>query len=310
MKTYILDIQRLSTEDGPGIRTTVFFKGCNLACKWCHNPESISFERQKYWVSDKCIACRTCVEICPEKAVTFDENGLIIKEELCTFCLACREYCPGQAIEVKGEEMPVSTLAHELLKDKAFYDTSGGGVTLSGGEAALQTEYALDLLKCLKAANIHTALDTAGCYPYHILQTLLPYLNLVLLDIKVFDESRHKELTGVSNASILQNAQSLAKEQNVEIWVRTPIIPDCTDDDENIGQIGKFIAEHMPNISRWELLSFNNLSREKYRLLGKDWEFKTAALLERSKMESLIKTAKKYFPAASWTGAVKLEEKK
>ncbi|MFW5780533.1 MAG: glycyl-radical enzyme activating protein [Bacillota bacterium] len=307
METYILDIQKMSTEDGPGIRTTVFFKGCNLKCKWCQNPESIPFYRQKYWVKDKCIGCLSCKEACEINAIDFDEEGLKKDDKVCNFCLKCAEECPTNAIEVKGRKIEIQELVKELMKDKVFYDKSNGGVTLSGGEAALHWEYAYELLKELKKRDVHTALDTAGCYPYRILQKLLEYTDLILYDIKHIDNERHKELTGVENKLILQNAKRLGSLEKPEIWVRTPIIPDATDSEENIKGIGKFIKEHMKNIEKWELVAFNNLSREKYKLLEKQWEYKDTQLMEKEKMQKLTELAKKYHKNATWSGATRVE---
>lgn len=307
MDTFILDIQKMSTEDGPGIRTTVFFKGCNLRCAWCHNPESIPFYRQKYWVKDRCMGCHSCVECCPNGALSFLEEVLVTDESKCKLCLKCVEECPTNAIEVKGEKWEIDTLVKELLKDKVFYDKSGGGVTLSGGEAVFHYEYVLPLLKKLKEEGIHIALDTAGCYPYQFLQKLLPYVDLLLYDLKHFDNEKHKEFTDAENTLILQNAKKLGKLAKPKIWIRTPIIPQSTDSVENIVAIGKFIKEFMPNIEKWELVSFNNLSKEKYRLLGKEWSYADLPLIEKRVMESLCLVAKKYVKNAIWSGATKLE---
>lgn len=307
MDTYILDIQKMSTEDGPGIRTTVFFKGCNLKCSWCHNPESIAFYRQKYWIKDKCIGCYSCKQVCPNSAVEFSDNGLVFDEKLCVFCLLCSEECPTNAIEVKGQAVETEYLVNELLKDKAYYNSSGGGVTLSGGEAAMHWEYVLTLVKRLKEEGLNVALDTAGNYPYSILQKLLPYLDLILYDIKIMDNQKHKEYTGAENTLILQNAKKLGSIDYPKVWVRTPIIPRCTDNKDNIREIGKFIKENMPSVEKWELVSFNNLSKEKYRLLGREWKFRDAELMEKKTMEDLCKVANGYVKNAEWSGATKLE---
>ncbi|MDD4316370.1 MAG: glycyl-radical enzyme activating protein [Clostridia bacterium] len=307
MRTYILDLQKMSTEDGPGIRTTVFFKGCNLKCAWCHNPESIAFYRHIYWLEERCMGCQSCVSICPKKAIT-SENGIIsIDARLCDFCMKCVEECPMNAIEVKGMETSVEELVKELMKDKAFYDASGGGVTLSGGEAVLNWEYLLPLLQQLKQRGVHTAVDTAGCYPFPILQKLLPYTDLILYDLKHIDNVLHNEFTGVENTLIFQNAARLGKLKSPKVWIRTPIIPGATDTKENIIGIAKFIKENMPDIERWELISFNNLAGQKYKLLGKEWQYKDVELLTRTKMESLCALAKKQVKKAMWSGATKSE---
>lgn len=307
METFISDIQKMSTEDGPGIRTTVFFKGCNLKCIWCHNPENIPFYRQKYWLKDRCIGCFTCRDVCPNGAISFHEDGLVFDEKLCVFCLVCADSCPANAIEVKGQSISVQELIKELLKDKAYYEVSGGGVTLSGGEPVLHWEYIEPLVQELKRQGVHVALDTAGNYPYHILQKLLPYIDLVLYDIKAVDSEKHKEMTGLENTQILQNAKRLGAQSSVEVWIRTPIIPGYTDESKNIEAIGKFLKQNMPDITKWEMLSFNNLCAHKYRLLGKEWALKDAEFISRSKMEQLCKTARKYVKSAIWSGATKAE---
>ncbi len=309
MQTYILDIQKMSTEDGPGIRTTVFFKGCNLKCLWCHNPESIAFYRHIFWLEERCMGCQSCVKVCPKKAVSAEPEGMKIDEKICDFCNLCVEECPMNAIEIKGEEISVEELVKELMKDKAYYDASGGGVTLSGGEAVLNWEYALPLLKELKQRGIHTAIDTAGCYPFPILQKLLPYTDLVLYDLKHIDNMLHNEFTGMENTLILQNAARLDKLKSPKVWVRTPIIPGATDTEENIRGLAQFIKNNMPNIEKWELVSFNNLSKQKYKLLGKEWQYNDAELITKQKMQNLCNIAKSITNKAMWSGATKLEVK-
>lgn len=306
METYILDIQRMSTEDGPGLRTTVFFKGCNLACSWCHNPESIPFGRQSYWVKDKCIGCHTCIDSCPNGALSAQPEGIIKDNAKCTFCFICTTCCPTLAMELKGEGLPVDKLFAELIKDKVYFEQSGGGISLSGGECVLHNDYVLELLKLVKAEGIHTALDTAGCYAWDRLERLLPYIDLVLYDIKLADAIRHKAATGVDNKLILENAKKLGATDK-PVWVRTPVIPSTTDDEENINAIGAFIAEWMPNIEKWELLSFNNLATSKYQLLGQQWVHADALLIEKQKMTQLATLAATYTDKACWSGATRLE---
>ena len=308
METYVLDLQRMSTEDGPGIRTTVFFKGCNLNCAWCHNPESIAFYKQKYWISDKCMGCRICEKGCPNNAISFNEDGLFFDEKKCNFCEKCYENCPANAIEIKGKKYSVDELVHICKKDISFYNNSGGGVTVSGGEAILHTDFVVELLQKLKENGISTALDTAGNYPFPMLKRVLPYLDLILYDIKIFDSEMHKKFTGVENNQILQNLIRLGKTKNPKIWIRTPIIPGATDDEKNRNEIGKFIKENIPNIEKWELLAFNNLSKDKYRLLNKKWKYENADLIKKSQMVFLQTKAKKYFEKVEISGMTKLEE--
>lgn len=307
MKTYILDIQRMSTEDGPGLRTSVFFKGCNLECTWCHNPESISFERQTYWIKDNCIGCLTCVNGCPNKALSAQEIGIIKDSAKCQSCFVCASECPTLAMELKGEEYTPQELVCELIKDKVYFEKSGGGITLSGGEPVLHNEYMQQLAQLIKAEGIHIALDTAGCYPPQRLEALLPYVDLVLYDIKVADSTKHKALTGVENTLIMENAKKLGAQDKALVWVRTPIIPNATDTKENIAAIGAFIKKYMPNIQKWELLAFNNLAKDKYRLLGKQWAHADDVLITKQKMQDLCELATQYTPKACWSGTTLLE---
>jgi len=307
METYILDIQRMSTEDGPGLRTTVFFKGCNLQCSWCHNPESIAFERQTYWIKDKCIGCLTCVNGCPNGALSAQEAGIVKDITKCQSCFICAQECPTLAMELKGEAYSPKQLFEELVKDKVYFEKSGGGITLSGGEPVLHSEYTLELAKLIKAEGIHIALDTAGCYPPQRLERLLPYIDLVLYDIKLADSAKHKANTGVENTLILENAKKLGALAKPAVWVRTPIIPGATDDEDNIIAIGAFIAEYMPNIEKWELLSFNNLAKDKYSLLGRQWAHAGDALIKKQKMQHLCALASKFSNRACWSGATLLE---
>lgn len=307
MKTFVLDIQKMSTEDGPGIRTTVFLKGCNLQCSWCHNPESIDFSQNIYWLKNSCIGCKSCIAVCKNNAISMEEQGIHIDSSLCDFCQSCVLHCPTNSIEIKGKEIGGEELIKEIVKDKAYYDSSGGGVTFSGGESVLHWQFLLPILVRLKEMGLHIAIDTAGSYPYALLEHLLPYVDLVLYDIKHIDSDIHKKHTDAKNDLILQNAINLGKLNTPKVWVRTPIIPDATDDEQNILGIGEFIKQNMPHIERWELVSFNNLATQKYQLLGKVWRYEGASLMTKDKMENLCNIAKNTTNKAMWSGATKLE---
>jgi len=297
----IVDIQRMSTEDGPGLRTTVFFKGCNLACPWCHNPETINRKSDLIWFSAKCMGCNICVGVCPQKGISRGEKGIRFNRSICEACGSCAENCPKGAIEMKGMLIPVDRLAGELAKDKAYFG-AGGGVTLSGGEALLQEEAAQELARLLKAEGIHTALDTAGCYDFGRLETILPHIDMVLYDIKIFDGDAHKRFTGADNSPILRNYRRLM-EMGTRVWVRTPVIEGATDGEENITAIGKFIAASgLPE--KWELCAFNNLCRDQYERLDRNWTYGETRLTEKTRIEKLTEIAARYFPGAVYTGAV------
>ena len=296
-KGVILNLQRMSTEDGPGIRTTVFFKGCTLKCKWCHNPESIDFAKEHEWFEMRCIRCETCVNVCPESAVSFQDDKLLIDKALCKSCLKCAEECPSNALEAKGSDRTADDLFDEVIKDKAYFGTDGG-VTLSGGEVLAQADFAAELLKKLKAQGIHTAVDTCGYVKYENIKKVLEYTDLFLFDIKLMDQEQHQKYTGASNKVILENFEKLssdAKTTGAKIWIRTPLIPNVTDTDENINAIAEFIEKvGTESIDRWELLSFNNLCESKYQRLDKDWDFKGLKKQSSEKLDNIQNITSKY----------------
>ena len=195
----------MSTEDGPGLRTTVFFKGCGLRCTWCHNPECISSRPQIHWIETHCIGCKTCRDACPEAALSFSDDGVSINRQACTLCGICAEECPSTALELIGEKWQPQDLLQELLKDRVYFEKSGGGVTLSGGDPALQAPFAAVLLGALKQAGIQTAIDTCGICANGALDLLLPHTDLVLYDIKEIDPEKHNVFTGKSTAPVLQS---------------------------------------------------------------------------------------------------------
>ena len=282
----ILNIQRMSTEDGPGLRTTLFAKGCPLRCAWCHNPESLSHAQQIEWLGERCIGCETCLTVCPEGALQMTPEGLIIDRERCALCLLCAEACPTLAIETRGEDRRVDALFDELIKDRAYFGEDGG-ITLSGGEILSQADEASLLLKRLKEAGIHTAIDTSGLCTKEALDKVLPYTDLVLYDLKLFDSKAHEQWTGVGNDIVLENFQYLLDKKQAfgfSLWVRTPIIPGATDSDENIRHIAELIGEHA---ERWELCAFNNLCESKYERLGSRWQFAGVPLMQAERMREL-----------------------
>jgi pyruvate formate lyase activating enzyme len=293
MKGLILHTQRLSTEDGPGIRTTVFFKGCPLRCAWCHNPESLAFRPQVQWLERRCIDGETCVQACPDGCLSHADTGIVIDRQRCRGCGTCVEACPSGAMELLGRQTTATELLPELLKDRAYYATSGGGVTLSGGEPARQASFALELLSGLKASGIHTALDTCGLCARPVFERLWSLVDLVLFDVKLLDPVAHRRFTGQDNGIILANLawaveQRRASSSGPELWVRTPVVPGATDSYENITAIGAYLAKHLDgSLSRWELLAFNNLCRDKYRRLGIDWTYRQAPLLSQAELDQI-----------------------
>lgn len=252
MKGLIFDIQRGSYVDGPGIRTTVFFKGCNLACKWCHNPESQSCKKQIIFYKQKCTGCGKCKIVCP------------YVQKKCDFCGKCALFCPNDAREICGREYTVEEILSEILKDKDYYGKTGG-VTFSGGECMLQIDFLFEILKQCKRNGIHTAVDTAGNVLWGYFERILPFTDLFLYDIKAYSEDLHKEGTGVSNRLILENLQKLNNE-NAEIIVRIPVIHEFNGNDVEVQKIAEFLSAL--NIKKVELLPYHAMGEHKWSAVG------------------------------------------
>lgn len=224
MKAVISDIKRFAVHDGNGIRTTVFFKGCPMKCVWCHNPEGISPKAKLAYYAHKCKNCGACVSVCTEKAHSIVNGGHVFDTEKCVACGACEDYCPSEALKLYGKEYTVNELMPILLKDRSFYDNSGGGVTLSGGECLMQADFCAELLKNLKSENVHTAVDTCGYASREALDKVIPYTDVFLYDIKAADEATHIKCTGRSNKIILENLLYLDK-CGKQIEIRIPYVP-------------------------------------------------------------------------------------
>ena len=312
----VLDIQRLSTEDGPGVRTTVFFKGCSLACKWCHNPESLVMKKQLQWISvGRCIGCRSCLKACKTGALSFESEGLRIDREKCVACGACVNACPTNALEMEGHDWQLDDLVYEVAKDIAYFGKDGG-VTISGGESLLQNSFVTAFLAKLKEKGIGTAIDTAGCVPNEFIDRVLPYTDIILYDLKLIDTKEHKLHTGQDNEITLDNVKYVADYIRANgypnMWIRTPIIPGATNTKYNIRGIGRFIADNIEDcIQKWELCAFNNLCRDKYDRLDMDWDYKDSSLLTRTEMEEIYEEAKSsgVNPGiVEWSGSTKLEK--
>jgi len=289
----IVNIQRMSTEDGPGIRTTVFFKGCSLACVWCHNPESIATGPEVVWHEWKCIGCDACGDVCKEGALSRLGDEVIIDRDRCTSGSACSDACPATAIERIGAERDLDGLVAEVARDRAFFERSGGGVTVSGGEPGVQGRFVTAFLRRLRELGIHTALDTCGMCSDLALEEMSAQADLVLYDLKEIDSGRHNRFTGQPNGRILAHLVELAARRRAggcpgELWIRTPLIPGTTATAENVTGIGRFIADRLGDVvTRWELCAFNNLGADKYRRLGRVWEFENVELLSRGDLAQL-----------------------
>ena len=268
----ISNIQVYSLHDGPGVRTLVFLKGCPLRCQWCCNPEGQAPDIEVEFYQSKCTRCGNCLKACDQKAINPDlelKSGFKIKRELCNYCGDCVRTCPTAALKFIGRVASVSDVVTEAKKDKYFYLTSHGGVTLSGGEPLHQFDFTRELLEKLYQENIDTAIETCGHIPWEHLEQILPYLNLVLYDIKHMDAKKHKKWTGVSNQLILSNLAKLSN-RNVPVVIRLPLIPKFNLDLDHIHDVGKFIS-NLPNISRVDLMPFHQLGKEKYQRLSLEY---------------------------------------
>lgn len=267
----ILEIKGNSLDDGPGIRSVVFVKGCPLSCLWCHNPESKNTGLELSWSARDCIGCGKCIAVCPQKAID-KKNEFFIDRKKCDLCLECAKVCPSKALSRVGEERSVEELLDIILKDKVFFDTSGGGVTLSGGEISMFPEFAGALLKELKLNGIHTLIESCGYFDYKTFCSLmLPFVDSIYYDLKIYEPSLHKKYCGTDNRIILENFAklfALSKSAGFEILPRIPLIPGITDSKENLSAIAEFL--HSQSADRVQLLPYNPSWTEKPGKLGFD----------------------------------------
>ena len=259
---FIFNIKRYAIHDGPGIRTTVFMKGCPLTCRWCHNPEGI--EATPFWAykKERCIRCGACVESCPEQALCLESEGVVPSGSPCTNCFTCTEICPSEAREKVGRKLTALELLSEIQKDIPFYDTSGGGVTFSGGEPLMQAEFLIELLKLCGHEHIHRAVDTSGYASHETLMSVAEHTDLFLYDLKMMDSDKHEKYTGVPNHLILDNLLHLAREK-VDLIIRLPLIPGVNDDVESLDRIGMFL-DRLPGVEKVHILPYHDFQRSKY----------------------------------------------
>lgn len=273
----IFDVQTFSIHDGPGIRTTVFFKGCPLRCLWCHNPESMESRRDIGFLPMRCLLCGQCVAACEHDGHHILDGTHSYDRRICVRCGACVPGCPTGALELAGKDVNAGWVIEQVEKDRIFYDRSGGGVTLSGGEPLLQPEFTAAILALAKERNLHTALDTCGHYPWMTAEPLFRAVDLVLYDLKAIDSALHESFTGTSNDLILENLRRLLTlDGGPKVWLRLPLIPGSNDGDGAVEQMIDFCAGIWgnPRLEAATIMPYHRLAESKYERFGKQYTLK------------------------------------
>jgi pyruvate formate lyase activating enzyme len=267
----IFDIKKYSINDGPGIRTTVFFSGCPLSCLWCHNPESQSLKPELLYRAGRCLVCGDCINACPEGAISMaeDSSAMVTDRRKCTRCQTCVTTCYSGAREFSGHEVTLRQVMADIEREIPFYDESHGGVTFSGGEPLMQPAFLSSLLKACRKAEIHTVVDTSGFASWRVFEQIRADVDLFLYDVKHMDSVRHQQVTGVPNGVILENLRRLTV-AGARCIVRIPLIPGINDDERNLVESGKFLAS-LSGIERVELMGYHNIAQAKYEALGRGY---------------------------------------
>ena len=289
----VFDIQRFSIHDGPGIRTTVFLKGCPLHCLWCQNPESMARKPEITFVASNCIGCDRCMDVCPENAIQATEDrGRIIDRALCTMCGQCIDTCYAGALNIIGRYLTIPELLTEIERDRSFYTNSGGGVTFSGGEPTAQPAFLEEVCRQAQARHLHITIDTCAYVQWDTFRSILRYVDLVLCDIKHMDSNEHRRLTGVPNELILENLQRIAS-LGLPVYVRIPLIPGYNDSLENIRATAVFVAS-LPNVQKFDILPYHRLGEPKWRQLDRTYELHGVLPPSREHVYNLASVARTY----------------
>jgi len=291
LKGSIFDIQNYSINDGPGIRTTVFFKGCPLKCLWCSNPESQISSTQLFYFESLCIHCGRCVEVCPNKAIGFNKDGKIFTDRaLCDACGRCTEVCLNEARVLSGSTMDVSEVVDIVKKDSLFYRNSGGGITVSGGEPCYQPEFLKELLNRCQEIGIHTAIDTCGFVSWGVFEAIIEHVDLILFDIKHMDGVKHKQFTGVDNSLILENIKRLSN-MDQDVIIRFPLITGYNDSEDNVKRTGEFVRDL--GFAGIDVLPYHKLATKKYESIGRDYQLQELESYDEMQLASVKNTLMK-----------------
>ncbi len=290
LKGLVFNIQRYSIHDGPGIRTTVFFKGCPLQCRWCSNPESINPKPEILVRDTRCNGCGRCLEVCSAGALSLASTGLWLDRDKCDLCLKCIGACWEDAIEVAGRYMTLDEVVEECRRDEPFYRNSGGGVTLSGGEPLLQAEFALALLGRCKGLGYNTAVDTCGQVAWNVMEKALDIADLILFDVKHLDSAEHRDGTGVDNKLILSNLEKAVSSGGARIWIRIPVIPGYNDSNEYIEKLAARLSSL--KAEKISVLGYHEFGRPKYQSLGKAYQLSGRQPLGNIRLNEIVEIFK------------------